>query len=96
MTATGFDLHLFPKGEVQIDFLDGDGDTINSQVITREALARFPAVVHALFLAVDQGQTAALAFLDGLQVEKHDTHGGSDGTKIRSGDQPNEQSGGPK
>lgn len=33
MTATGFDLHLFPKGDVQIDFLDGDGDTINSTIL---------------------------------------------------------------
>lgn len=68
MTATGFDLQPLPNGDVLIEFFGDDGDTFNTQVISRTALARFPAVVHALFLAVDQGQEAALAFLNRLKA----------------------------
>ena len=64
--ATGFDLEPLPNGDVLIEFFGDDGETFNTQVITRTALARFPAVVHALFLAVGQGSDAALAFLDRL------------------------------
>ncbi len=67
-TATGFDLEPLPNGDVLIQFSGEDGETINSQVITRTALARLPAVVHALFLAVDQGRDAVMAFLDRLNA----------------------------
>lgn len=83
--ATGFDLEPLPNGDVLIEFFGDNGETFNVQVITRTALARFPAVVHAFFLAVGQGQDAALEFLDRLNAEQHKTHGGDDGTNMRSG-----------
>ena len=62
--ATGFDFEPLPTGDVLIQFFGDDGGgTINSQVITRECLARIPVVAHALFIAVEQGQEAALAYL---------------------------------
>ena len=51
-----------------IQFFADDGKRINTQVITREALARLPVVVHAFFLAVEKGQDAALVFLKGVTV----------------------------
>lgn len=81
--ATGFDFGPLPNGNVLIQFFADNGKTINTQVITRTALARFPAVVHAFFLAVDQGQAAALAFLDRLNAVKD---GGADApTEMGSG-----------
>lgn len=67
-TATGFDLEPLPNGDVLIQFFSDDGEAFNTQVITRTALARFPAVIHALFLPVDQGSDAALAYLDRLNA----------------------------
>lgn len=64
MTATGFDFEPLPTGDVLIEFFGCDGKTFNTQVITRECLARLPVVVNAFFLAVDQGPEAAVAFLD--------------------------------
>ena len=72
--ATGFDFEPLPTGDVLIEFFADDGETFNTQVITREALARFPVVVHAFFLAVDQGQDAALAFLNGVTAREGDRH----------------------
>ena len=63
MTATGFDFEPLPNGDVLMEFLGDDGVTINTQVITKECLAKMPVVAHALFVAVEQGQEAALAFL---------------------------------
>ncbi len=68
MTATGFDFEPLPNGDVLIQFFGGDGETINTQVITREALARLPVVVHAFFLAVEMGQDAAQTFLKSLTI----------------------------
>ena len=86
MTATGFDLEPLLTGDVLIEFFADDGETFNTQVITREALARFPVVIHAFILAVDQGQDAALAYLDRLTAEGADPHGGNFGTTdLRSG-----------
>jgi hypothetical protein len=68
LIATGFDFEPLPSGEVLIQFFADDGKTINTLVITRNALARLPMVVHAFFLAVDVGQDAALAFLDSVTV----------------------------
>jgi len=74
MTATGFDFEPLPNGDVLIQFFGGDGETINTQVITREALARLPVVVHAFFLAVEMGQDAALAFFKGVTAREGDCH----------------------
>jgi hypothetical protein len=67
-TATGFDFEPLSNGDVLIEFFADDGKTINTQVITREAVARLPVVVHAFFLAVEKGQGAALVFLNGVTV----------------------------
>ena len=64
MTATGFDFEPLTSGDVLIQFFADDGGTINTQVITRECLARLPVVAHALFIAAVQGQEAALAYLN--------------------------------
>ena len=66
MTATGFDFSLLPNGDVLIEFHGDDGKTLNTQIITRECLARIPVVVHASFLAVEKGKAAALAYLDSV------------------------------
>jgi len=68
MTATGFDFEPLPTGDVLIQFFGDDGKTINTQVITRECLARFPVVAHALFLAVEEGEAAALAYLNKMSI----------------------------
>jgi len=78
LVATGFDLEPLPTDDVLIQFFADDGKTINAQVITREALARLPVVVHAFFLVVDQGQDAALAFLSGVTAREGELHDGDD------------------
>lgn len=64
--ATGFDFQPLPTGDVLIQFFADDGKSINTQIMTKESLARLPVAVHAFFLAVEEGKEAALAFFDGL------------------------------
>lgn len=73
MIATGFDFEPLPNRDILIQFFGDDGVPINSQVITRECLARMPVVIHALFLAVEKGQVAALAYLK--QMNERGTDG---------------------
>ena len=47
-----------------MQFFDDDGEAINTQVITKECLARIPVVAHAFFLAVEEGTEAAIKYLD--------------------------------
>lgn len=54
-TATGFDFEPLPNGDVLMQFFGDDGVAINTQVITKECLARIPVVAHAFFLAVEEG-----------------------------------------
>lgn len=61
--ATGFDLSPLPNSDVLIHFQSDDGTILNTQVVTREVLCRPPVVVHAFFLAVNQGEEAARDFL---------------------------------
>lgn len=68
MTATGFDFEPLSNGDVLMEFIGDDGVRINTQVITKECLAKMPVVAHALFVAVEQGQEAALAFLKRMAV----------------------------
>ena len=68
MTATGFDFEPLPSGDVLIDFYGDDGVVFNSQIITRECLTRIPVVAHALFLAVEEGKDAALAYLNKMSI----------------------------
>lgn len=68
--ATGFDFEPLPNGDVLIEFFGDDGVTFNSQVITRDCLARIPIVVHAFFLAVDKGTEEALDFLNTTVLEE--------------------------
>ena len=70
MTATGFDFEPLPNGDVLIEFHAEDGVTFNTQVITRECLARLPVVVHAFFLAVEKGNDEALKILTSITSEK--------------------------
>ena len=74
MTATGFDFEPLPTGDVLIEFFGDDGKPINTQVITKDGLARLPVVVHAFFLTVQVGPDAALAFLNGVTVREGDRH----------------------
>lgn len=62
-SATGFDLEPLPNSDVLIRFQADDGTTINTQIVTREVLCRLPVVVHAFFLAVNEGEEAARDFL---------------------------------
>lgn len=64
VTATGFDFEPLPNGDVLMQFFSDEGADINTQVITKECLARIPVVAHALFLAVEEGKEAATAYLD--------------------------------
>ncbi len=68
MTATGFEFEPLPNGDVQMEFFGDDGVTINTQVITKECLARMPVVAQALFVAVEEGKEAAMAFLERMTV----------------------------
>jgi hypothetical protein len=70
MTATGFDFEPLPNGDVLMQFFDDDGVAINTQVMTRECLARLPIVVHAFFLAVEKGKDEALQFLNSMTAEE--------------------------
>jgi len=74
MTATGFNLSPLPSGEVLIEFHGNDDVAINTQVITRECLARFPVVAHALFVAVENGKEAAQAYLNRMSMQDHMTN----------------------
>ena len=70
MTATGFDFEPLPNGDVLMQFFGDDGVAINTQVMTRECLARLPIVVHAFFLAVEKGKDEALQFLNSMTAEE--------------------------
>ncbi len=70
MTATGFDFEPLPSGDVLIQFFADDGKKIKTPLITREGLVRLPVVVHAFFLAVEQGQEVALDFLKNMAAVK--------------------------
>ena len=70
-TATGFDFERLPHGDVLMQFLGDDGVVINKQVITNECLARIPVVIHAFFLAVEEGTEAAMAYLDRMLSLEH-------------------------
>jgi len=74
LIASGFDFEPLSTGDVLIQFFADDGKTINTQIITREALARLPVVVHAFFLVVEDGPDAALAFLNGVTAREGDRH----------------------
>ncbi len=81
MTATGFDIEPLPNGDVLMQFFGDDGVAINTQVMTRECLARIPVVAHAFFLAVEEGTKAALTYLRKMSTLDHMT------TSIRRRDQ---------
>jgi hypothetical protein len=70
MTATGFDFEPLPNGDVLIEFFGDDGTTFNTQIITRECLARIPIVAKATFIAIEEGKDAALAFLNTMNERK--------------------------
>ena len=70
MTATGFDFEPLPNGDVMMQFIRDDGNTVNTQIMTRECLARLPVVVHAFFLAVEKGKDEALQFLNSITAEE--------------------------
>jgi hypothetical protein len=71
VTATGFDFEPLPNGDVLIQFFGDDGRTVNTQIMTRECLARLPVVVHAFFLAVEEGKEAALKYLNNMSFLEH-------------------------
>jgi hypothetical protein len=73
MTATGFEFGPLSNGNVLIEFFNDGGKAINTQVITRECLARIPVVAHAFFLAVEEGKEAAQAYLDEMSNSGHMT-----------------------
>jgi len=73
MTATGFDFEPLMSG-VLIPFFGDDGQTVNTQVITKGGICRLPVVAHAFFLAVEMGQDAALAFFKGVTAREGDCH----------------------
>lgn len=62
--ATGFDFEQLSHGDVLMQFFGDDGEAINTQVITKECLARIPFVAHALFLAAEEGKEAAIKYLN--------------------------------
>lgn len=68
--ATGFDFEPLPNSDVLIQFFSEDGKTVNTQIMTRECLARLPVVVHAFFLAVDKGNDEAFDFLKSMTAEE--------------------------
>ena len=79
MIATGFDFQPLRNGELLIQFFGDDGVPINTQVVTRECLARMPVVAHALFVAVEKGQDAALAYLNKMAISDHLKEGDANG-----------------
>ena len=70
MIATGFEFESLPSSDVLIQFLSDDGTMVNTQIITRECLARLPVVVHAFFLAVEKGSDEACNFLKSITAEE--------------------------
>ncbi len=70
MIATGFDFEPLPNGDVLIQFFSDDGKTVNTQIMTRECLARLPVVVHAFFLAVKKGKDEAFDFLKTMTAQE--------------------------
>ncbi len=70
MIATGFDFGALPNSDVLIQFFGDDGTTVNTQIMTRECLARIPVVIHAFFLAVEKGSGEAFDFLKSMTAEE--------------------------
>lgn len=70
MIATGFDFEPLSNSEVLIQFFSDDGTTVNTQIMTRECLARLPVVVLAFFLAVEKGSDEAFDFLKSMTAEE--------------------------
>ncbi len=70
MIATGFDFGALPNSDVLIQFFSDDGKTVNTQIMTRECLARLPVVVHAFFLAVEKGKDEAFDFLKSMTAQE--------------------------
>ena len=70
MIATGFDFGALPNSDVLFQFFSDDGKRVNTQIMTRECLARLPIVVHAFFIAEEKGNDEALQFLNSMTAEE--------------------------
>lgn len=72
MIATGFEFGTLLNSDVLIRFFSDDGSTVNTQIMTRECLARLPFVVHAFFLAMEKGKDEVLQFLNSRTIREGD------------------------
>ncbi|NLY01165.1 MAG: hypothetical protein GXY83_34165 [Rhodopirellula sp.] len=61
--ATGFDFQPLPNGNVLIEFCDDQGTTVNTQIITAQALVRLPLVAFITLTAINLGAEAAAKLL---------------------------------
>jgi hypothetical protein len=67
--ATGFDLEPLATGSVLIEFFGDDGETFNSQVVTREVIQSMPAVVGLTLVCMDQGVEAVKKMMEKIEKE---------------------------
>ena len=65
--ATGFDLEPLANGSVLIEFYGDDGETFNTQVVTREVIEGMPAVVALTLVCMDQGPEAVKKIMESMK-----------------------------
>ena len=70
--ATGFDLEPLPNGNVLIEFYGDDGETFNTQVVTREMIEGMPTVVALTLLYIDQGPEEVKKIMESVRTDQQD------------------------
>jgi len=53
--ATGFDLGPLPDGSVLVEFFADDGETFNSQVVTKAVVESMPTVASLMLVYLERG-----------------------------------------
>lgn len=53
--ATGFDLGPLPDGSVLVEFFGDDGETFNSQVVTKAVVESMPTVASLMLVYLERG-----------------------------------------
>jgi hypothetical protein len=64
--ATGFDFQPLPDGNVSIEFVSDDGQTINRQVVTGDVLRSIPLVAILTEVALQKGPDVAKEIMEKL------------------------------
>ncbi len=77
-TASGFDFEPLPDGSVRIEFIDDDGRTVNTQIVTADVVRRMPLVATLLDVAMRLGPDVAREIVERLNTPALERKGKSD------------------